>query len=218
MSTRDYRAETQLFERTEAELYAWGQERRRLTKALGIATSSSIANMIDEQKVFEQQRKGVRSRKRASAVRIDNGERVRKCASCDLMFKGAQCPRCTPKEIAVAMGFAARDATIRGSSTFSSRAPIQSLTASAAHVQAAVDRLPGWMARSIYRYYAYGQVDRNAANDLHMPREQFTKERVAAVAMVASLLAQAREAAVRSARPATQRIPEPRQVRGFSFP
>jgi hypothetical protein len=197
----NYTAQTELFERTEAELYAWGRERRRLTKALGAPTISVIATMIDEQKVFEQQRRGTRKRKRASVVRRIEGAKVRKCASCTLMFSGAECPRCSPQDIAVAMGHAERAPTIRGASTFSSKTPVQTFTATAAQVQAAVDRLHGWMARAIYRYYAYGQYDRNAANDLHMPRERFTAERVAAVAMVATILAQMRECAVRFATP-----------------
>lgn len=221
---RDYQADTELFERTEELLYAWGRERRKLTEGLGLPTQSSIAVMIERQKVFEQRLAGAtrrRKRKRRDYVvkRLPNGRSARLCAVCGLIYLDGGCKTCAaksdPDAAARELGHAPTPLTARGTETRSSRAPLRQLSASAVQVQAAIERLPGWMRRSIYRYYAYGQHDRHAARDLHMTREVFTKERVASVVMLAGLLAHAYGDGVRSVSP-SRAVGEPPSTGGVS--
>jgi hypothetical protein len=47
----------------EAVLYRWGDECRRAANELGLPTSSGISRMIEQQKVFEGRRRGVRRSK-----------------------------------------------------------------------------------------------------------------------------------------------------------
>lgn len=203
----DYAAKTETFERTEEALFAWGKERRRLTRALSLPTASPIASMIDQQKVFEQQRRGGRARKRASLPRrTPTGEKARACASCDQLFLGAACPRCSPKDIAVAMGHAKPDEGPRASQSHALRAPLHGFTSSAAEMESVLDRLDKRMLKAVYRYYVYGQIDRIAARELGMPREEFTSLRRAAVITVAQILAQRRVAAVKFIRPAERLV------------
>ena len=189
---------TRLFERTEDALFEWGAERNRLADALGIAKSSSIAAMIDRQKVFEQQRRGARKRKRTYAMkRQPDGTKAKQCHGCGTIYAALACPFCSPEDAAVTLGHLEAPLSVMGKTTRSSRAPITGFSATCAQVQAAIDTLPGWMAKTIYRAYQHRQPDRIAARELRMPREQFTAQKRSAVAAVAMVLAQRREVAAR---------------------
>lgn len=86
-----------------------------------------------------------------------------------------------------------RKPTARGAGTRSLKPmTVEDAPADVMEVDRLVASLPGWMNGALSRSYRFGQPDRIAARELHIPRFEYTARREAAVSRIAECLASAR--------------------------
>jgi hypothetical protein len=214
MKERDYSAATEVFEATEAMLYAWGRERaqlrRSMRRSLTLPTRSSITGMIESQRVFETRRAsrcGVKRKPDPIVEQEDASESPVKFRLCGKghIYRGNSCPKCVDaKREAIELGNAQPELTARGTATRSSappRCPMNSISSRALTVDEVLQRLPGWMRYLVDLKYADDQPDRICAKQMKIEREEFSRMRRAAVAHIAEMLANRKKSQVRSARP-----------------
>jgi hypothetical protein len=156
------------FKETEKRLNEWGRAARQWAQALGLPTSSGIARMIEHVKVHEQLRRGVKPLKRSKLAKAD------------------------PNADAVAVSREIRHSepeTIHAKETFSLRLSKVQWDTAVIQVEDAVKRLDKDEQKTLYRSYRFGQPDRQAAQELRMPKQRYQEIREAAVIRVAGVLA-----------------------------
>lgn len=157
------------YKEAERRLLEWGRETRQKAQALGYPTSSGLARMIEQVKVHEQLRKGVRKPlKRSKLVKAD--------------------PNADAKAVSLEIRHSDTEKVI-GKDTFSMRLSKVQFSASALTVEEIVKRLDNDEQRTLQRSYLFGQEDRRAAQELRMPKERYRNARESAVINVAQRLA-----------------------------
>jgi hypothetical protein len=157
------------FKETERRLNEWGRAARQYAQALGLPTSSGIARMIEHVKVHEQLRKGVKPLKRSKLVKAD--------PNADAVLVSREIRHSEPQHIEAKESFSIRLSKVQWD-------------AAVIQVEDAVKALDKDSQKAIYRSYRFGQPDRDAAQDLKMPKERYRDWREAAVIRVAERLAE----------------------------
>jgi len=144
----------------ESILYRWGDECRRASNELGLPASSGIARMIEQQKVFEGRRKGVRR------------------AKVKLVAKNGEKPAERP------------ELTARGTETRSFKPlSISMLSSAVVQIDAVIAACPGWVQKTVKLSYLFLVRDSKAAEQLRIRKKTYTEQREAAVEYVAERLA-----------------------------
>jgi hypothetical protein len=197
-------ADSDAFKHTEQRLYEWGSERGRAATLLGIASSSTIATVIEILRAQEiQRRRQAKLDKKLKQARkkklVSLRRKPRPCDVCGHIHARLICPRCPrdPKVVALELGNADPTLTANGKQSMVVIAPDELvLSSNAVSVEQIVVGLAGWMKSCIFRTYAYHQPDRIAARELRMTREEYTRQREASVEHVMEKLAERKCAAV----------------------
>lgn len=156
------------FKETERRLQEWGRAARQYAQALGLPTSSGIARMIEQVKVHEQLRKGVRPLKRSKLVQADRNADAK---AVSLEIRHSEVDHIPARE------------------SFSMRLSKVTWDAAVLQVEDAVKKLDTDWYKAIFRSYRFGQPDRDAARELRMPKERYRDIRESAVIRVAEILA-----------------------------
>lgn len=160
------------FAYTERRLNEWGFACRENSKALGLPTISGIARMIDHVRAQDRDEKKARHqalRKARKAWRAGDDAT-------------------DAKLVAEELGYADKDVTAQGKEKRIYRELHLRIGSNDMQIDATVAKLPKWMKATIIRSYRYGQPDRNAAQDLRIPKGTYRLRRVAAVEHLAELL------------------------------
>lgn len=157
------------FRETERRLNEWGRAARQYAQELGFPTSSGIARMIEHVKVHERSQRGVKPLKRSKLVKADKNADAQ---AVSLEIRHSEKPIQSGKE------------------TMSIRLSKVTWDAAVLQVEDAVTRLDKDDQKAIYRSYRFGQPDRQAAQELRMPKERYQDWREAAVIRVAERLAE----------------------------
>ena len=169
---RMYSDDTLTFERTEQRLNEWGSGCRETSNALGLPTISGIARMIDHVRRQDREEKIVRRgilRKARKAWKQGD-------------------PPVDSKLVSEELGYTDKGLTAKGKEKGVYHELNLRISSTDLQVDFAVAKLPGWAKKCIFRSYMYGQPDRNAAQDLRMPKDTYRLRRIAAVEQVADLL------------------------------
>jgi hypothetical protein len=166
---RDFAVGGTVFKETEKRLQEWGRAARQWAQALGLPTSSGIARMIEHVKVHEQLRKGVKPLKRSKLVKAD--------PNADAEEVSREIRHSEPQQI-------------HGKESFSLRVSRIQWDTAVVQVEDAVKKLDKDWQKTIYRSYRYGQADREAAQELRMPKDRYRDMRESAVIRIAEILAE----------------------------
>lgn len=187
------------FKRAEERLREWASEVNRASTHLGMPTSSPLSVIIDRLREAEMLRKRerlakkIKLKKRAKRLRVVRPE-ARRCEQCSLIYSDDVCPRCNDR------GSLDQPLTADGKQTRSMRGEdkvqLSSRVLEVDRIVRGEMKLGIWVTGlrqrrkdAIFRYYMHGQWDRHAADQLDMPRADFTALREAAVIEVAEKLA-----------------------------
>jgi hypothetical protein len=159
-----------LFRETERRLDEWGRASRLTAQAIGYPTSSGISRMIEQVKVYDQLRKGVRKPlKRSRLIKAD---------------KNADA-----KAVSLELRHADPEQSADGKESLSMRLAKVEFSSAVLQVENIVNALENWMQKTLRRSYLFGQPDKEASQDLRMPKERYRDQRETAVISVAEKLA-----------------------------
>lgn len=168
----------------EELLYQWGDESRSSAERLGLPATSGIARMIQQQLVFERQRRGARRKKPKRTderIALRDGTVATVCV-CGMIRLDGDCPRCKgdPRP---------PDSTVHGTETRSFRPPTMTvLSASTTSIDAIISAAPNWMQKCLRLSYLFRVRDSKAAQRLRIRAASYREQREAAVEYVAEQL------------------------------
>lgn len=164
----------------EELLYQWGDECRSQSERLGLPASSGIARVIQQQRVIEQQRRGVRRKrpKQPAPITLRDGTIATICA-CGMIYLEEHCPRCKgdPQP---------PDRSVHATETRSFR-PLSMtvLSANTTTIDVIVAAAPGWMQKCLRLSYLFRVRDSKAAQQLRIRTIVYREQREAAAEYVA---------------------------------
>ena len=167
-----YSDKSSAFERAEQRLNEWGASCRENVSSLGLPTISGIARMIDHVRTQDREEKKVRRqalRKARKAWR--HGDTAT-----------------DSKLVAEELGYTEKGLTANGKGKGGYRELSMQVSSSDLQVDFVISKLPEWERQAVFRSYMYHQPDRNAAQDLRIPKATYRLRRIAAVEHVSRLL------------------------------
>lgn len=168
----------------EELLYQWGDESRSTAEQLGLPATSGVARMIEQQKVFEQQRRGVRRKRPKSEpkrVAMRDGTIATICV-CGMIYLEGQCARCKadPRP---------PDRSVHGTETRSLRPrSIAAMSATTTAIDVIIAAAPGWMQKCLRLSYLFRERDSKAAQRLRIRTASYREQREASAEYVAERL------------------------------
>lgn len=170
--------DTRAYEYAKGQLKDWAKACHNAEDAVGFSPVGGLAATIQHVQAETRRRNSAR-REISTALR-----RARKA------WKEGD-PPIDPKLVAQALGYTDPMLTAQGADTRSAQLAKITLDTRIMNIDGIVAKLPSWQRKCIWRSFYYRQRDSKAAEQLRMPRPQYTSRRRAAVYAVAEKLGQA---------------------------
>jgi hypothetical protein len=158
------------YQEAERRLNEWGSACRETMQGLGLPTISNLAETLAHVQRQDREEKSDRRKK----LRAERDRRRR-----------LSLPPMDPKEVAEINGFIEHDKTAKGKSTRLGAIPTQVLESRILQMDRIVASAEKWMQAALKRSYMFHQPDKNAAQDLRLPKREYSLRRMASVDFVA---------------------------------
>lgn len=200
-----------VFERTERLLFAWGDDVRTKTDELGLPTMSGLAGIVRLQQVHDEQTAARGGKRRKVTSLLRNGIRMRRCRKCSDKHRASllECPKCgtklSGKEIEHELRRELGAFEVHGTATRSMKPPaVQELSGNTSAIEAVMLNAPsGSLDRGIpsiqtilLRRYLHQRSAADEAQHFRVRKSTYKEWVAAAVEYVAQRLAQRRGVAL----------------------